>query len=203
MGKWLNQLEKFVDTYKKAPTKPTEDPFVSSVGSSIEDIEKNRTGREEILRRGIATSESYDDLNRVCLQIDAAHLAGELAMEQVEILANLATQRGASFNPEAGKKDTLSDLRGLVRITPKKVLLEILRASGPEGVSSLDLIEQYGYGDDLEISIYAKELLADGEPVGFSCEEGHWSSLSCSDAPLRLWYADTPEENWTRSRRCW
>jgi hypothetical protein len=73
-----------------------------------------------------------------------------------------------------------------------KTLLQILRAAGPQGLSSVGLIAQYGYEDDLEISIYAKELLADGEPIGVSCCEERWEYLGYSAAPLRLWYADTP-----------
>ena len=88
----------------------------------------------------------------------------------------------------------MSELKDAVRITPKKTLLQILRTAAPQRLSSVDLIAQYGYQDDLEISIYAKELLADSEPIGISCCEGHWSSLGCSDAPLRLWYADTLEQ---------
>ena len=36
--------------------------------------------------------------------------------------------------------------------------------------------------------------MADGQPIGISCCEGHWSSLCCSDAPLQLWFAETPEQ---------
>ena len=88
----------------------------------------------------------------------------------------------------------MNELINQVRIPPKKALLQILREAAPQRLSSVDLITQYGYEDDLEISIYAKELLADGEPIGISCCEGHWGSLCCSDAPLRLWYSDTPEQ---------
>ena len=89
-------------------------------------------------------------------------------------------------------KHSMTDLQDLVRITPKKTLLQILKHAGPHGLSSVDLIAQYGYEDDLEISIYAKELLEDGEPIGISCCEGRWGYLGGSAHPLRLWYADTP-----------
>lgn len=72
--------------------------------------------------------------------------------------------------------------------------MRILRDTGPNGLSSVDLIAEYGYEDDLEISIYAKELLVDGEPIGISCCEGCWGYLGCSAAPLRLWYGNTPEQ---------
>ena len=47
------------------------------------------------------------------------------------------------------KAGAMSELRDLVRITPKKVLLQILKDAAPQHLSSVALIAQYGYEDDL------------------------------------------------------
>ncbi len=85
---------------------------------------------------------------------------------------------------------TMCEFRDLVRVAPRKALLQILRGAGPQGLSSVDLIERFGYQDDLEVLIYAKELVLGGEPVGFR----RWGYLGGSAHPLRLWYADTPDQ---------